>query len=125
MQMEKIDYETGASHILDSDKWDTALADLIQEEMLSDGDAAQYINTLARKYIAGDADTKENIDTVLIHICGWGMDSLISKLGIIASRDIQPGEELTMKYGPPNACPNAPPCHCRSKECLGYMPHEN
>lgn len=84
--MEKIDYETGASHILDSDKWDTALADLIHVEMLADGDAAQYINSLARKYIAGNdpdgsTDIVEAIDMVLIHICGWGMDSLLCKLG--------------------------------------------
>lgn len=77
----KLSYETGASHILDSDKWDTALADLIQEEMLSDGDAAQYINGLARKYIAGNEDFRWQIDQVLIHLCGWGMDTLLRKLG--------------------------------------------
>ncbi len=79
--MEKIDYETGASHILGSDKWDTALADLIEKEMLSDGDAAQYVNRLARKYIAGNEDFRWQTDQVLIHICGWGMDSLLTKLG--------------------------------------------
>ena len=79
--MEKIDYETGASHILDSGKWDAALTELIQMEMMADGDAPPYINSLARKYMAGDADAKENIDVVLIHLCGWGMDTLLGKLG--------------------------------------------
>lgn len=79
--MEKIDYETGASHILDSDKWDTALLTLFTEEMDSDDDAAKYMNRLARKYIMGDAERRQHIDLILIHICGWGMDSLLSKLG--------------------------------------------
>lgn len=79
--MEKIDYETGASHVLDSDKWDTALADLIQEEMLADGDAAQYINRLAALYISGDDQFKHIVDITLIHLCGWGMDTLLTKLG--------------------------------------------
>lgn len=79
--MEKIDYETGASHILDSDKWDTALADLIQQEMLADGDAAQYINKLATRYISGDDQFKHIVDITLIHLCGWGMDTLLTKLG--------------------------------------------
>ena len=42
--MEKIDYETGASHILDSDKHDTALAGLVQEEMHEN--KTQVVNTL-------------------------------------------------------------------------------
>ena len=80
--MEKIDYETGASHILDSDKWDTALADLIHVEMLADGDAAQYMNKLARDYILNmNTYEREGANTVLIHLCGWGMDTLLSKLG--------------------------------------------
>ena len=79
--MEKIDYETGASHILDSDEWDTALFDLFTAEMEGDGDAAKYINRLARKYINGDAERRNHIDHVLIHICGWGMDTLLSLLG--------------------------------------------
>ena len=79
--MEKIDYETGASHIFDSDKHDTALADLIQEEMLSDGDAAQYINKLASRYINGDDQFKHIVDITLVHLCGWGMDTLLRKLG--------------------------------------------
>ena len=80
--MEKIDYETGASHILDSDKHDTALADLVQEELLAEGDAAQYINRLARHYILNmNTYEREGANTVLIHLCGWGMDTLLSKLG--------------------------------------------
>ena len=79
--MEKIDYETGASHILDSDKWDTALLELFTAEMEEDGDAAKYMNRLALKYISGDAERRNHIDHVLIHICGWGMDSLLTKLG--------------------------------------------
>lgn len=95
----------------------------------NDDDASTNCITTCR-----DATAKGNISRFINHDCSGGNlimitcryhGSLISKLGIIASRDIQPGEELTMKYGPPNACPNAPPCHCRSKECLGYMPHEN
>ena len=38
----KLSYETGASHILDSDKRDTALVELIVSEMQSDGDAAVH-----------------------------------------------------------------------------------
>ena len=81
-----------------------------------------------------DATVKGNISRFINHDCSGGNltmvtfryhGSLISKLGIIASRDILPGEELTMQYGHPNATPNAPPCYCRSKECLGFMPHEN
>lgn len=81
-----------------------------------------------------DATVKGNTSRFINHDCSGGNlmvvtcryhGSLISKLGIIASRDIQPGEELTMQYGHPNACPNAPPCHCRSEECLGFMPHEH
>ena len=79
--MEKIDYETGASHILDSDKWDTALTEIIMQEMQEDGDAGQYINCLAFKYIHASPEKRESIDDVLIHICGWGMDSLLTKLG--------------------------------------------
>jgi hypothetical protein len=49
--------------------------------MEEDGDAAKYMNRLARKYINGDAERRNNIDHVLIHVCGWGMDSLLGKLG--------------------------------------------
>ena len=79
--MEKIDYETGASHILDSDTWDTALADLIQEEMLSDVDAVKYINKLAARYINGDDQFQHIVDITLVHLCGWGMDTLLTRLG--------------------------------------------
>ena len=77
----KLSYETGASHILDSPKWDTALVELIVSEMQEDGDAAQYINRLAFKYIHGTQQVRESIDDVLIHVCGWGMDTLLIKLG--------------------------------------------
>ena len=77
----KLSYETGASHILDSDKRDTALVELIVSEMQSDGDAAQYINRLAFKYIHGTQQVRESIDDVLIHVCGWGMETLLIKLG--------------------------------------------
>jgi len=79
--MEKIDYEAGASHVLDSDAWNTALLELLTAEMDADGDAAKYINRLARKYILGSQERRDHIDHVLIHICGWGMDTLLAKLG--------------------------------------------
>ena len=80
-EVNKLSYETGASHIMDSDKWDTALVELVVSEMQEDGDAAKYINRLAFKYIHANQDAREAIDDVLIHICGWGMDTLLVKLG--------------------------------------------
>ena len=79
--MEKIDYETGASHILDSDKWDIALLELLTAEMEADEDASKYINRLACKYIHASDERRDHIDHVLIHVCGLGMDSLLTKLG--------------------------------------------
>ena len=76
-----LSYETGVSHILDSDKWDTALLNLFTAEMEADGDAAKYLNRLARKYIHSSQERRDHIDHVLIHICGWGMDTLLIKLG--------------------------------------------
>jgi uncharacterized protein YbgA (DUF1722 family) len=81
MQMEKIDYETGATHVLNGDAWDTRLLELFTAEMEADGDAAKYVNRLARKYIRSPQERRDHIDHVLIHICGWGMDSLLKKLG--------------------------------------------
>ena len=77
----KLSYETGASHVLDGDAWDTALLNLFTAEMEADGDAAKYINRLARKYIHSSEERRDQIDHVLIHICGWGMDTLLTKLG--------------------------------------------
>jgi hypothetical protein len=49
--------------------------------MDEDGDAAKYINTLAYKYINASPEKRDSIDWVMIHLCGWGMDTLLSKLG--------------------------------------------
>lgn len=82
-----------------------------------------------------DATRRGSILRFMNHDCSGGNVVMVlfryarlkvfSCIGCIASRDIQPGQELVCSYGEPNSLSNAPPCHCNSRECLGYLPKEH
>ncbi len=84
-----------------------------------------------------DATRVGNAARFFAHDCGGGALALVlarspgcplPRAALFARRDLEPGDELTFRYGPPSAGGpgrGARRCACRSPACLGFLPSEH
>lgn len=81
-----------------------------------------YLFELNDKVII-DGDTDDNIAKYINHSCNPNCYAEIDgdQIWILASRDIQAGEELTYDYGFQRSGWHEHPCRCGEKECFGFI----
>jgi len=83
---------------------------------------AVYIFELNKKYDI-DGNVPYNLAKYINHSCNPNCETEIIKghIWIIAIKDIKKGEELTYDYGYDLEDYKEHPCHCKSKNCVGYI----
>src|SRR5215471_8219904 len=81
-----------------------------------------YIFGLDERY-AIDGDTPKNTARYINHSCdpNCQTEQFGRIIWIVATRDIQAGEELTYNYGYEIDDEPPEPCHCGAKHCCGYI----
>jgi SET domain-containing protein len=70
-----------------------------------------------------DGNVDWNPARFLNHSCGPNSEAVCEEgcIWIVASRDIQAGEEITFNYSYDLADYDEHPCHCGAPECVGYI----
>jgi len=86
------------------------------------GEAAVYIFVLDSEYDI-DGNIPRNAARLINHSCDPNCESWIDRgrIWICAVRDIEKGEELFFNYGFDLESYEDHPCHCGSKNCVGYI----
>lgn len=92
------------------------------EESQKTGGGAVYIFTLNKRYDI-DGNVKENKARFINHSCDPNCESQVKRghIWIVSTRDIKKGEELSYDYGYDLEHFLEHPCHCGSKDCVGYI----
>jgi hypothetical protein len=74
-----------------------------------------------------DGDVPWNPARLINHSCTPNCEAELEgdRIWIVASRNIQPGEEVTFNYGYDLVDYREHPCRCGSAECVGYMVAED
>ena len=70
-----------------------------------------------------DGSVEWNVARFINHSCEPNAEATIidGHIWIVAIRDIEPGEEITFNYGYDLQNYKDHPCHCGSKNCVGYI----
>jgi len=82
----------------------------------------EYIFTLSDEQDL-DGNVAWNPARLLNHSCAPNSEAVLEEghIWIIATRDIQAGQEITFNYGYDLVDYRDYPCHCGSDDCVGYM----
>ena len=110
-----------------------------KERLDSNSDRSSYIFTLREHYGKNvlktfvDAEKKGNAARYVNHSCDPNLivvpvrvNSVVPRLCLFASRNIQAGEELSFKYGNSNEINSnmSKKCFCSSEKCKGVLPFD-
>jgi SET domain-containing protein len=82
----------------------------------------EFIFCLGESYDL-DGNVSWNPARFINHSCEPNCEASLEegRIWLLAIRDVEPGEELTLNYGYDLENYKAYPCHCGSRKCVGYM----
>ncbi len=88
----------------------------------ANGSGAVYLFILNKKHDI-DGNVEWNTARLINHTCEPNCEAHIirGKIWIVATRDIQPDEELSFNYGFDLECWEDHPCLCGKPSCVGYI----
>ncbi|RME90136.1 MAG: SET domain-containing protein-lysine N-methyltransferase, partial [Candidatus Hydrogenedentota bacterium] len=98
-------------------------SELQEKKAKKTGEGSVYIFNLNSKWDL-DGNIPENLAKYINHSCSPNAEAIMTsdyRIYIVAKKKIKKGEEITFDYGFSIDNYQKHPCHCGSKNCVGYI----